>query len=63
MVLDCLVTSIDEAPQFKDSDRTSGLHSRDDNALLTAVKIGQTSGLNALWQSHSNRLFQTTFRV
>ncbi len=63
VVLDCLVTSIDEAPRVKDSNRTSGLHSGDENALLRAVKSGQTSAFNELWQSHSSRLFQTTFRI
>ena len=45
MVLNCLVTSIDEARRVKDFNRTGGLHSRDENALLRAVKSGQTSAL------------------
>lgn len=63
VVLDCLVTSIDEAPRVKDFNATTSLHSRDENALLTAVKSGQTSAFNELWQSHSSKLFLTTYRI
>ena len=63
MVLNCLVTSIDEARRVKDFNRTGGLHSRDENALLRAVKSGQTSAFHELWQPHSSRLFQTIYRI
>ena len=63
VVLNCLVTSIDEAPRVKDFNRTGGLHSRDENALLRAVKSGQTSAFNELWQPHSSGLLQTIYRI
>src|SRR5215470_2265727 len=56
MVLDCLVTSIEGAP--------AGIfRGRDEDALLTAVKRGQTSAFDELWQSHANRLLRTTYRI
>lgn len=63
MVLDCLVPSIDETPQVKGFNSRSSLPGHDDNALLAAVKSGQTSAFNELWQSHSSRLFWTTYRI
>lgn len=63
MVSDCLVPSIDEAPRVKDFNSRYSLQGRDENALVTAVKRGQTSAFNELWQSHSSRLYWTTFRI
>jgi RNA polymerase sigma-70 factor (ECF subfamily) len=60
---DCLVPSIDEAPRVKDFNSKYSLPGRDENALVTAAKTGQTSAFNELWQSHSNRLYWTTFRI
>lgn len=59
MVSDCLVPSIDEAPRVKDFNSRYSLHGRDENAL----KRGQTSAFNELWQSHSSRLYWTTVRT
>lgn len=63
MVSDFLVPSIDEAPRVKDFNSRYSLHGRDENALVTALKRGQTSAFNELWQSHSTRLYWTTFRT
>lgn len=63
MVSDCLVPSIGEAPRVKDFSSRYSLHGRDENARVTAVKRSRTSAFNELWQSHSSRLYWTTFRV
>ena len=63
MVSDCLVPSIDEAPRVKDFNSRYSLHGRDENALVTALKRGQTSAFNEPWQSHSTRPYWTTFRI
>lgn len=63
MVSDFLVPSIDEAPRVKDFNSRYSLHGRGENALVTALKRGQTSAFNELWQSHSTRLYWTTFRT
>ena len=63
MILDCLVTSIEEAAAANNLDLARSLRWRDENALLTAVKSGQTSAFDELWQSHANRLFRTTYRI
>lgn len=63
MVSDFLVPSIHEAPRVKDFNSRYSLHGRGENALVTALKRGQTSAFNELWQSHSTRLYWTTFRT
>lgn len=63
MVLDCMVTSIVEPPAVNNPDSGSSFRGRDENALLTALKTGQTSAFDELWQSHASRLFRTTYRI
>lgn len=63
MAFDCLVTSIKEAPVVSNFNSTGSLRGRDEDALLTAVKTGQTSSFDQLWQSHASRLFRTTYRI
>lgn len=63
MVSDCLVTSIDEVPALNSFDSSGSLRGHDENGLLTAVKTGQTSAFDELWQSHASRLFRTTYRI
>lgn len=63
MAFDCLVTSIEEAPVVNHFDSTDSLRGRDEDALLTAVKTGQTSSFDQLWQSHASKLFRITYRI
>jgi RNA polymerase sigma factor (sigma-70 family) len=63
VVLHCLVPSIHEAPRVKSCNSRSSPLGHDENALLTAVKSGQTSAFNELWQFHSSSLFWTTYRI
>jgi RNA polymerase sigma factor (sigma-70 family) len=63
VVLDCFVTSIEEAPAANNRDSGGSFRARDENALLTAVKRGQTSAFDELWQSHAGRLLRTTYRI
>lgn len=63
MVLDCLVTSIVEAPAVDNFNSTGSPRGCDEDALLTAVKRGQTTAFDELWRSHGNRLLRTTYRI
>ena len=63
MVLDCMVASIVEPPAVNNPDSGGSFRGRDENALLTAVKRGQTSAFDELWQSHGSRLLRTTYRI
>jgi RNA polymerase sigma factor (sigma-70 family) len=63
VALYCSVTSIVEAPAVNYPDSEGSFRGRDENALLTAVKRGQTSAFDELWQSHASRLLRTTYRI
>ena len=63
MALDCSVESIVEAPAVNNLDSGASFRERDENALLKAVKRGQTSAFDELWQSHAGKLLRTTYRI
>jgi RNA polymerase sigma-70 factor (ECF subfamily) len=52
-----------EAPAVYNPDSGGSFRGRNENALLTAVKRGQTSAFDELWQSHARKLLRTTYRI
>ena len=61
--LDCMVASIVKTSAVNNPDSGGSFRRRDEDALLAAVKRGQTSAFDELWQSHGIGLLRTTYRI